>query len=200
MSQASQRAATQLCRAASSLLQWRGMAKAVTTKLNVELLETVEGVGTAGRMARVNHGFARNFLVPNKLAVVVPQLRRRRGSTGADEAAAEQQRQQQVAAAASPGQQTLEKQQQQFDKLLKTLTGSTLTLKRRTMDGQALEQALTAQDISDAVAKQLRIRLVPEMVDLGGETLKVAGEYRLPLKLVLPSGERAQLDVTVSST
>lgn len=77
-------------------------------------------------MARVNHGFARNFLVPNKLAVVVPQLRRRRGSTGADEAAAEQQRQQQVAAAASPGQQTLEKQQQQFDKLLKTLTGSTL--------------------------------------------------------------------------
>ncbi len=39
MSQASQRAATQLCRAASSLLQWRGMAKAVTTKLNVELLE-----------------------------------------------------------------------------------------------------------------------------------------------------------------
>lgn len=53
---------------------------------------------------------------------------------------------------------------------------------------------------ADAVAKQLRIRLVPEMVDLGGETLKVAGEYRLPLKLVLPSGERAQLDVTVSST
>lgn len=53
---------------------------------------------------------------------------------------------------------------------------------------------------ADAVAKQLRIRLVPEMVDLGGETLKVAGEYRLPLKLVLPNGERAQLDVTVSST
>lgn len=53
---------------------------------------------------------------------------------------------------------------------------------------------------ADLVAKQLRIRLVPEMVDLGGETLKVAGEYRLPLKLVLPNGERAQLDVTVSST
>ncbi|KAL4425745.1 hypothetical protein ABPG75_009761 [Micractinium tetrahymenae] len=198
MSQASQRATAQLCRAASSLLQWRGMAKAVTTKLNVELLETVEGVGTTGRVARVNHGFARNFLVPNKLAMVVARPRRGRADAGGDEAAAGQQQQQ--AAAASPGQQTLEKQQQQFDKLLKTLTGTTLTIKRRTTDGQALEHVLSAQDIADAVAKQLRIRLVPEMVDLGGETLKVAGEYRLPLKLVLPSGERAQLDVTVSST
>ena len=53
---------------------------------------------------------------------------------------------------------------------------------------------------ADAVARQLRIRLVPEMVDLGGETLKVVGEYRLPLKLVLPSGDRAALDVSVAST
>lgn len=53
---------------------------------------------------------------------------------------------------------------------------------------------------ADAVAKQLRIRLVPEMVDLGGETLKTIGEYRLPLKLVLPTGNRVQLDVTVAST
>lgn len=76
-------------------------------------------------MARVNHGFARNFLVPNKLAAVVPQPRRRRGSSSADEAAAEQQQRQQ-AAAASSGDHTLERQQQQFDKLLKTLTGSAL--------------------------------------------------------------------------
>ena len=50
------------------------------------------------------------------------------------------------------------------------------------------------------MAKQLRIRLAPEMVDLGGETLRVVGEYRLPLKLVLPGGERAALDVNVAST
>ena len=53
---------------------------------------------------------------------------------------------------------------------------------------------------ADAVAKQLRIRVVPEMVDLGSETLTVVGEYRLPLKLVLPNGDRAALDVTVAST
>lgn len=53
---------------------------------------------------------------------------------------------------------------------------------------------------TEAVGRQLRIRMVPEMVDLGGETLKVVGEYRLPLKLVLPSGDRAALDVTIAST
>ncbi|PSC67879.1 hypothetical protein C2E20_8529 [Micractinium conductrix] len=83
---------------------------------------------------------------------------------------------------------------------MKTLTGSTLVLKRRTKDGQALEAAVDAQDISDAVAKQLRIRVVPEMVDLGGETLKVVGEYRLPLRLVQPDGARVNLEVSIAST
>ena len=50
------------------------------------------------------------------------------------------------------------------------------------------------------MGRQLRIQLVPELVDLGGESLKVVGEYRLPLKMVLPSGERATLDITVAST
>lgn len=68
------------------------------------------------------------------------------------------------------------------------------------MDGQALEAPLGAQDIAEAVARQLRIRVVPEMVDLGGEQLRVVGEYRLPIKLVLKGGDRAQLDVTVAST
>ena len=53
---------------------------------------------------------------------------------------------------------------------------------------------------ADAVAKQLRIRVVPEMVDLGGETLKVVGEYRLPLRLVQPDGARVNLEVSIAST
>ena len=53
---------------------------------------------------------------------------------------------------------------------------------------------------AEAVARQLRIRLEPEMVDMGGESLRAVGEYRLPLKLVLPSGDRATLDVTLAST
>ncbi|PRW59172.1 50S ribosomal L9 [Chlorella sorokiniana] len=192
MQRAAQRASELLGSAAYGLQQLRG-AKAVTTKLTVEMLEDVEGVAAAGTQARVNHGYARNFLVPNKLARVVPRPRRGAAALAAAEAAA-------AAPRSAPGEPTLERQQQQFDKLMKTLTGSTLTLKRRTLDGQKLETPLAAQDVADAVAKQLRIRLVPEMVDLGGETLSVVGEYRLPLKMVLPSGDRVALDLTVAST
>lgn len=82
-------------------------------------LQDVEGVGAAGAQTRVNHGYARNYLVPNKLARVVPRPRRGAAALAAAEAAA-------AAPRSVPGQPTLERQQQQFDKLMKTLTRSTL--------------------------------------------------------------------------
>ena len=60
--------------------------------------------------------------------------------------------------------------------------------------------ALLTSLCAEAVARQLRIRLEPGMVDMGGESLRAVGEYRLPLKLVLPSGDRATLDITLAST
>ena len=59
---------------------------------------------------------------------------------------------------------------------------------------------MSAQDVADAVARQLQIEIVPSMVDMGGEVLGATGEYQLPLKLVLPGGERAQLELNVLST
>jgi ribosomal protein L9 len=84
----------------------------------------------------VNHGYARNFLVPNQLALVVPRPRRghraaaaaaARSSSGAGTVA----RQQQAARSSGPLQLSLEKQQQQFDKLIKTLTGAPLVRGRQ---------------------------------------------------------------------
>ncbi len=55
--------------------------------------------------------------------------------------------------------------------------------------------------LAEAVARQLRIEMVPELLELeASDALRVVGEYRVPLKLVLPSGERAMLDVSVLST
>lgn len=76
-------------------------------------------MGEAGRLAKVNHGYARNFLVPNQLARVVPRPKRGRLAVPDTEAAV-------AAPRAAPGEPTLEKQQQQFDKLMKTLTATTL--------------------------------------------------------------------------
>jgi len=87
-------------------------------------LQDVERVGEAGKVVRVNYGFARNFLVPNRLAVAVNSLpRHARPDVGSSSAAAVQRHE---VAASSSEQQSLERQQQQFDKLVKTLTGSPL--------------------------------------------------------------------------
>jgi ribosomal protein L9 len=34
------------------------------------IFQDVDGMGTAGTIAKVNHGYARNYLIPNKLAAV----------------------------------------------------------------------------------------------------------------------------------
>ncbi len=59
---------------------------------------------------------------------------------------------------------------------------------------------MNAQDIADAVGRQLRINIDPGLVDLGEESLPVVGEYRIPLKIIMGSGDRATLDVSISST
>ena len=102
-------------------------------------LQDVEGVGPAGKLAKVNHGYARNFLVPNQLALVVPRPRRGHRAAAAAEArsssgAGAVARQQQAASSSGPLQLSLEKQQQQFDKLIKTLTGAPLV-----GEGQAVQ-------------------------------------------------------------
>ena len=86
-------------------------------------------MGSAGQLARVNHGYARNFLVPNRLAMPAAAGPHRSRRPPAAEAGSSASAAQQAAAAAernSQAQLTVEKHQQQFDKLMKTLTGSTL--------------------------------------------------------------------------
>lgn len=73
-------------------------------------------------------------------------------------------------------------------------------MRRKVSENGKLDKAVTAEDIADAVARQLQIEIVSELVDMGGEQLKAIGEYELPLKLLLPGGERAKLDVNIVST
>jgi hypothetical protein len=68
------------------------------------------------------------------------------------------------------------------------------------MDGQQLDAGVSSKDISEAVARQLRIAMVPELLELGAEQLTTVGEYEIPLKIVMSGGKRAMLDVTVLST
>ncbi len=73
-------------------------------------------------------------------------------------------------------------------------------MRRKASETGELEKPIAAADVADALARQMQIEIVAEMVDLGSETLRATGDYELPLKLVLPGGERVKLDVSVVST
>ena len=73
-------------------------------------------------------------------------------------------------------------------------------MRRKASDKGELEKPIAAADVADAVARQMQIEIVPDLVDLGAEVLRATGDYELPLKLMLPGGERAKLDVSVVST
>ncbi len=46
----------------------------------------------------------------------------------------------------------------------------------------------------------MRIRLVTDMIDLGGEDLRTVGAYDLPLKMQMRNGERVILQLEVVAT
>jgi len=73
-------------------------------------------------------------------------------------------------------------------------------MRRKVTGDGKLDKAVTAEDIADAVSRQLQIEIVSGLVDMGGEQLRSVGEYELPLKLILPGDERAKLDVSIVST
>jgi ribosomal protein L9 len=180
--------------------QARGARKATRrgdAKLAVELAADVPGVGAEGAAARVAPGFARNFLLPNRLAAIRPAERGPRA--GGRPAAAAAAAAAPAAAAAARGEDAAARAQRRLEAAVKKLTTAQLVLRRRAKDG-ALERPVGAADVVAAVARQLGVDIAPELVDLGGEELGKVGEYRLPLKLVLPGGVRAAVDVTVQST
>lgn len=117
--------------------------------------QDVEEVGTAGSFARVNHGFARNYLIPQRKAVICheatqEQLASGGGGGGAAVAAAAE-----AEAAAPTG---LAERQLQAEAAVRKLAGGAVTIKRKTADGQALDFPVGKDDIAQAVGKQVRRR------------------------------------------
>jgi len=73
-------------------------------------------------------------------------------------------------------------------------------IRKKVSEDGKLEKPISVDDVVDAVARQFQIEIVPQLVDMDGEVLPIVGEYQLPLKLVLPGGDRAHLNVNVIST
>ena len=132
--------------------------------MEVILREDIEKLGTRGQVVKVAAGYARNFLLPKKLAVT---------ATGSNKKIIEQERQGHLRKEAK-----LETEAQDLSKLL---TGVTITINQKAGENDQLFGSVTSKDVADGLlAKGFTIERRKIQLD---EPIKQLGEFKVPVRL-----------------
>jgi len=132
--------------------------------MQIILQEDVEKLGTRGQVVEVKEGYARNFLLPRKLAL---------------EASAGNMKRLERMRAAFAKKSAVEIADAQ--KLAELLASVSLELTRKAGESEQLFGSVTSADISEALAAK-GFTIDKRKITLA-EPIKVVGEYEVPLKL-----------------
>jgi len=132
--------------------------------MQIILQEDVEKLGHRGEVVDVAEGYARNFLLPRKLALVasagnLKRLERMRVVFAKRDAT----------------------EKSDAQKLAEVLGGVTLSLARKAGENDQLFGSVTASDISEALAAQ-KFTIDRRKIQLA-EPIKLIGDYQVPIKL-----------------
>jgi large subunit ribosomal protein L9 len=133
--------------------------------MKVILLQDVEGLGKAGDLKEVANGYARNYLLPRRLAA---------GATPALIA----NRQQRIASE----QRKLEKQAEANQQLAERLGQVTLTFKAKVGSQGRLYGSITSQDIASALRDVESISIDRRIIELS-EPIRSLGTFTVPVKV-----------------
>jgi large subunit ribosomal protein L9 len=132
--------------------------------MEVILREDIDKLGARGAMVKVADGYARNFLLPKKLAVA---------ATESNKKIVEQEREAYLRREA--------KAQGEAEELGRMMSGLTLTFKHRVGENETLFGSVTAKDIADALEAQ-RYHIERRKVQLE-EPIRTLGEHEVTLRL-----------------
>jgi len=132
--------------------------------MEVILREDIDNVGSRGDVVKVAPGFARNFLLPKRLAVP---------ATDANRKIVEQERQ------AHLRKET--KLKGEAEDLSKLLTGVSVTIYQKAGEQNQLFGSVTSKDVADALAAKNFI-IDRRKIQLD-EPIKQLGEFKVPVKL-----------------
>jgi large subunit ribosomal protein L9 len=132
--------------------------------MEVILREDVEKLGSRGEVVKVAPGYARNFLLPKRLAVA---------ATESNKKIVEQERQAHLRREA--------KLKGEAEDLGKLLIGVSVTITQKAGENDQLFGSVTAKDVTDALAaKNFTIDRRKVQLD---EPIKQLGEYKVPVRL-----------------
>ncbi|MDH3776650.1 MAG: 50S ribosomal protein L9 [Desulfobulbaceae bacterium] len=128
------------------------------------LKKTVESLGEEGEIVKVKSGYARNYLIPKKIAVL------------ANKANLNLLEQEKATIEARK-----EKQRQESEALSKKISGTIINVKHRVGEEDKLFGSVTAADISEKLA-EMNIQVDKKNVLLA-EPIKILGEIIVPIKV-----------------
>ena len=132
--------------------------------MEIILREDIENLGTRGEVVKVAAGYARNFLLPKKLAVA---------ATDSNRKIVEQERQAHLRKEA--------KQIGEAQELAKLVGAVTVTIARKAGENDQLFGSVTAADISDALtAQQYNVERRKIQLD---EPIRTLGEHKVTVRL-----------------
>ncbi len=132
--------------------------------MEVILREDVEKVGSRGSVVKVANGYARNFLLPKRLAVA---------ATESNKKIVDQEREAHVRREA--------KVKSEADDLAKLMSNVTVTLRHRVGENDHLFGSVTAKDIADALEAQ-NFHIERRKIQLE-EPIRTVGEHKVPVRL-----------------
>ncbi len=145
--------------------------------MKVILLQDVEGLGKAGDLKEVANGYARNYLLPRRLAAgATPSL----VATRTQRIAAEQRK--------------VEKQAEVNRQLAERLSQVTLTFRARVGSQGRLYGSITSQDVAAALREAENIQIDRRTIDLS-EPIRSVGTFNVPVKVA--GGADSKLTINV---
>ncbi len=132
--------------------------------MEIILREDIDNLGTRGQVVKVAEGYARNFLLPKKLAVA---------ATDSNRKIVEQERQAHLRKDA--------KEIGEAQELAKLVGAVTVTISRKAGESDQLFGSVTAADIADALTAQ-KYNVERRKIQLD-EPIRTLGEHKVTVRL-----------------
>jgi large subunit ribosomal protein L9 len=149
--------------------------------MKIILLQDVDGLGKAGDLKEVANGYARNYLLPRRLAAgATPALVANR----TQRIATEQRRQAKLA----------DENRQQAERLSEV----SLTFKAKVGSQGRLYGSITSQDIASALRDSEKITIDRRMIDLP-EPIRSVGTFTVPVKVATRLEPKITVNVVADS-
>jgi large subunit ribosomal protein L9 len=144
--------------------------------MKIILIEDVKNLGSKGDIKEVAEGYARNFLMPRKLAGMATEASMKNAETRKEKEKEESKR-----------------KQEEAENLLKKIRGKKITITSKEKEGK-LFGSISAKDIVKELAKE-NFAIDEKAVKMENPIRKI-GNYTI--KVVLGKGLEAKLDLAVN--